>query len=161
MSQEIAVAQGYGFAIPTNTIRITAKGANIPVGGCFMLDIANTQSTGNTVGSRTGGLATGVTPSATAVKFGVVCIAQEAITQNTLGNAATEGVLNARVKKASGNVAAGDPLYAVASSNDLSADGNVGDRVVAINLLPLTAPTTATLSPVLFSGVSGLGQKVS
>jgi len=161
MSQEIAVAQGYGFAIPTNTIRITAKGADIPVGGCFMLDIANTQSTGNTVGSRTGGLATGVAPSASAVKFGIVCISQESITQNTLGNAATEGVLNARVIKASGDIAAGDPLYAVASSFNLTADGAVGDRVVAIALAAVTAPTTATLSPVLFSGVSGLGQRVS
>jgi hypothetical protein len=49
----------------------------------------------------------------------------------------------------------------VASSFNLTADGAVGDRVVAINLAPVTAPTTATLSPVLFSGVSGLGQRVS
>lgn len=159
MSQEMSVAQGYGFAIPTNTIRITAKGGSIPNGGCSMLDIANTQSNGNTVGSRTGGLATGVIPSAGSVKFGILCIASEAITQNQLGNAATEGYINARVTKISGDIAPGDSLYALAGSNDLTADGVLGDRVIAINLTTVIAPTTATLAPVIFNGVNGLGQK--
>lgn len=160
MAFEMNLSQGFGYSAASNPIRVTAKETALGIGACFSLDLPNTYATSNIIGSRTSGFSTAVLPTAGSVKYGIVGITSETIALNGTGNAVTEGIVNALVTKLSGDITPGEPLYAVTGSTALSADGNVGDRVVAMSTETVTAPSAPTLAQVFFSGVTGLGQKV-
>ncbi|MHA7813259.1 MAG: hypothetical protein ACX94C_07715 [Phycisphaerales bacterium] len=142
------------------TCRVVARGGDRAVGFVGMFDIGNSDAavTSNQSGVANSGLSSIVAPvdTGTELKFGMFCVLTEAISDDQQGNALYKGRVKALVKKASGNISAGDPLT-VATDGSLTADVVSGDKVVAIALEGKAGPSTAVLADVLFDGIHGCG----
>lgn len=149
----LTVENGIAWAIARETFSVGDVGA---------FDIANNNAavTNNNSGDASSGLANVVSPTAGDIVCGVLCVWLQNVTTGQRGKVLIEGETDGYLIKASGNLAAGDPLVATTAKN-LSSDHSAGDRVIAICKTALTAPSTRTLGRVFFSGIRGLATLVS
>lgn len=151
-----------GFHTPALRNRVIVRGGDRVRGLTLMHDLANSDAdvTDNETGRETSGFANVVTPTSGALGHGIFCVLEKATSDNQKGYVTYEGFVNALIIKASGNVAAGDPLT-VDTNGHLTADGTIGHKIVAeyapLDGATLTAPTTATLGRVRFSGFNPIG----
>lgn len=101
-----------------------------------------------------------IKPTAAGAICGLLCVWLQDVVAGQRGRIMLWGATYAQLIKASGNIGRGDTLT-VNTDGVLSPDHTAGDRIVAVSLDPLTAPTTATEARVLFNGIHGMGQFVS
>lgn len=134
-------------------------GTALAAGDVCALDLAlgSTEATTNsTFQTSDSGWANLVDPNATTVLGGIHVVATEAIADDAAGIVLVEGIIDAFVIRATGNIAAGDALVA-AASNNLDGVTAAGEQKIAIALEAQTTPTSRTLSSVYFRGDAGFG----
>lgn len=132
------------------------------VGQVWQFDLARTSSytTDNRLGSGpTSGFTNVVTPDSDGVTHLPIGISTLAANQHAFGRVALCGIVLAYVRRDSGNVTAGMPLYVKSGATYLTPDGSTGAMVRAKALDNVTTPTSPTLCRVLLSGLCGTGVK--
>lgn len=140
--------------------RVVKRGGAGVVGDVVMFDMAQSDSavTSNQAGKPEGGVASVIKPvdSNGELKFAQFAILLEAAADDGEALAQYGGRCKAYVIKASGNIAAGDPL-GVDTNGNLTADTASGDKIVARAAEDVTAPASRTLADVLFDGIGLIG----
>jgi len=152
----------YGMECREHTVQVINRtGSTLSKGDVVMFDIklSSTEATSNSPGKDSSGLANVVAPSDAAADFKFAqfaVITSDTIADNASGTAAVRGQVDAFVIKASGSIAAGDPLGVDANKN-LTADITSGDKIVGRAAVAATTPATRTRVSCLFEGIFALG----
>jgi hypothetical protein len=152
----------FGFE-PTRTTIIATPRIAAAKGDILQFDIGQSDGdvTNFQVGSPNGAFANLIAPTAAGVKSGVFALALEDVAADKQGNFLLSGVVEGKVIRASGSVAAGDPLVAVAASPNADGVLAAGEKYVALALEAKTTPTSAVACWMWFDGLDGFGTFVS
>lgn len=151
----------FGASDHNKTVRVYARGGAVTRGEIRMFDLRLTDAavTNNLPGDPASGLSNTILPADTFFDAGWFCLALEDAEDDHQYLALVEGINEAYVYRASGDVDPGDPLFPREAGN-MTVDNNAaGDKCIAQALTGATAPTTAALVLVAFSGISPLQNK--
>lgn len=138
---------------------VTVQEANRTIGELVALDLSQADAAVDNLsyGASDSGLSNVRTVDTADLAYGTLGIMIEDVTDGQQGEMVYRGRVRAKVVKASGNIAVGDPLY-VGTSGALTADAPAsGSKIVGRAAEAVTGPSTATLAWVLFEGVYPLG----
>jgi len=151
-TQKTFSANGGGLALNKVSVRVTKRGGAGVLGQACVFDFTNTDAAvnNNIAGKADSGTSNVRVPVTADKNNGVPAVLLAACADDALVEVATEGPVTALVIKASGNIAAGDPLYHDNAAVGLTADSpGVGAKIVAMSAGAVTGPSTATLAPVI------------